>query len=270
MQCRWTGRPVTPGRLVATGSPGRSSRTPSLANAPPSTCRQTRARHDWPTSLRWPECVCRPSTGRHGVTDSAARRSFTQVRPLITEVVLCFPRNSRTSLNSHVTSSVMLLLMIQASFSCKKLNKTIYMSQIYVHRFFFSPSIKTSACFLLSLLFRCASIRLPVVATLNFQCTFTKHGGAIAKRMLTFTHNFPSPSPISPPLPGCNPAVMCGLAYWVLTWKPQTLTRSLGLNGNLLTPPSCYIGDYLLPLLHYSLIWFTPAANVFSFGLKTQ
>lgn len=50
-------------------------------------------------------------------------------------------------------------------------------------------------------------------STSGLQVHLTKHGGTIARRMLTFIHNsFPCLPPSPNPVCGCDPGAMCGLA----------------------------------------------------------
>lgn len=91
--------------------------------------------------------------------------------------------------------------------------------------------------------------------TSGLQVHLTKHGGTIARRMLTFIHNsFPC---LPPPRPPSVDVIQERCVVWLnraLRWKPQTLTRSLGLNGHLLIAPlgdtgGLFTSPFLLPHL---------------------
>lgn len=117
-------------------------------------------------------------------------------------------------------------------------------------------------CSFLSLLFRCISVWLPLVASLKCKCTLPNMEGWWQEECWRSSIILFSVFPLC----GCDPGEICGLAYRALTWKPETLTCGRGHSGHLLIATIC---DYLL-FHFYILIWFTPVANVICFSLKMQ
>lgn len=120
-------------------------------------------------------------------------------------------------------------------------------------------------CSFLSLLFRCVSIWLPLVASLNCKCTLPNMEGWWQEECWLSSIILFSVFPLC----GYDPGEMCGLAYRALTWKPETLTYGQGHGGHFLIATICDTGDYLL-FHFYILVWFTPVANVICFSLKMQ